>query len=177
MMQLTDSIKQKAEKIKLFAMDVDGILSDGKIIYNSYDVETKAFFVQDGVGIKALQSFGIEIAIITGRTSPMVERRARELGITHLIQGRDDKFTALQALADTLGLSLQECAYMGDDLPDLKAVREAGLGISVPNGCRETQAVADIVTGKTGGNGAVREVCDLILRAQGHYDAFIAQFE
>ena len=175
-MQLIDSIKQKAQQIKLFAMDVDGILSDGKIIYNSYDVETKAFYVQDGVGIKALQSFGIEIAIITGRTSPMVERRARELGIHHLIQGRDDKYTALSGLAEQLGLSLDECAYMGDDLPDLKAVHEAGLGISVPNGCAETQAVADIVTNKTGGNGAVREVCDLILHAQGHYDTFIAQF-
>lgn len=174
---MNEVILQKAKNIKLFAMDVDGILSDGKIIYNSYDVETKAFYVQDGVGLKALQDFGIELAIITGRTSPMVERRARELGIKHLIQGRDDKFTALSSLADELNLDLSECAYMGDDLPDLKAVREAGLGFSVPNGCAETQAVADFVTTKAGGNGAVREACELILHAQGHYYAFIAKFQ
>lgn len=174
---MLQTIYQKAKNIKLFVMDVDGVLSDGKIIYNSHDVETKAFYVQDGVGLKALQSFGIELAIITGRSSPMVERRAYELGIRHLIQGRDDKFTALTSLAEALGFDLNQCAYMGDDLPDLKAVREAGLGISVPNGCFETQSVADIVTTKSGGDGAVREVCELILRAQGHYDAFVAKFQ
>ncbi|OOR92089.1 HAD family hydrolase [Moraxella caviae] len=173
---MSTALYEKAKKIRLFAMDVDGILSDGKIIYNSYDVETKAFYVQDGVGLKALQDAGVVLAIITGRTSPMVERRARELGIHHVVQGRDDKFVALSALADELGLLLDECAYMGDDLPDLKAVREAGLGVSVPNGCSETRAVADFVTERTGGNGAVREACELVLKAKGCYDDFIAKF-
>lgn len=171
------TLTQKLQKIKLLAMDVDGILSDGRIIYNSYDVETKAFFVQDGVGLKGLLDCGITLAIITGRSSPMVERRARELGIIHVIQGRDDKFTQLDNLAVSLGLKINECAYMGDDLPDLKAIKEAGVGISVPNGCDEVRQVADFVTTKSGGRGAVREVCELILRAQGCYDAFVAGFE
>ncbi len=168
---------QKAKNIKLFAMDVDGILSDGQIIYNSYEVETKAFFVQDGLGLQALKKFGMTLAVITGRSSLMVERRAKELGIHHVIQGRDDKFAQLSRLADELGLSLSECAYMGDDLPDLKAVKEAGFGVCVPNGCQETQLAADFITSKTGGHGAVREVCDFILKAQGNYDAFIQQYQ
>ncbi|MDO4440654.1 MAG: HAD hydrolase family protein [Moraxella sp.] len=169
-------ILQKASKIKLLAMDVDGILSDGKIIYNSYDVETKAFYVQDGVGLVALRQAGIILAIITGRSSPMVARRATELGIHHVVQGRDDKYTALSALAEQLGLPLEVCAYMGDDLPDLKAIREAGLGISVPNGVSLVQEYADVITTNKGGEGAVRQVCELILKAQDKYDAFIAQF-
>ncbi|MFC0820421.1 KdsC family phosphatase [Moraxella marmotae] len=174
---MNDAIFQKAKNIKLFAMDVDGVLTDGKIIYNSYDVETKAFFVQDGVGLQAVRESGVILAIITGRTSPMVDRRAKELGIAHIIQGRDDKYTALAALADELGLTLSECAYMGDDLPDLKAVKMAGLGISVANACLQTQAVADYVTARTGGNGAVREACELILQAQDNFAAFLAKFE
>lgn len=174
---MNDDILQKAKNIKLFAMDVDGILSDGQIIYNSYEVETKAFFVQDGLGLQALRKFGITLAIITGRSSPMVERRAKELGVAHVIQGRDDKYSQLVRLADELGLDLSQCAYMGDDLPDLKAVREAGFGVCVPNGCQETKDVADFITIKTGGHGAVREVCDLILKAQGNYDAFIKQYQ
>lgn len=169
-------IEERLRGIKLFAMDVDGILSDGQIIYDAQGVETKAFYVQDGVGLKAVKQLGVTLAIITGRSSSMVERRAKELGIDHIIQGRDDKFTALLTLADALGLPLDVCMYMGDDLPDLKAVREAGVGVSVPNGCDETQAVADIVTKKRGGHGAVREVCELLLTAKGGYERFLAQF-
>lgn len=169
-------LTKRLQAVKLFVMDVDGILSDGQIIYDANGVETKAFYVQDGVGLKALKKQGIILAIITGRDSPMVVRRADELGIDHVVQGRDDKFIALSALADELGLSMSECMYMGDDLPDLKAVREAGVGVSVPNGCAETQAAADIVTTKMGGHGAVREVCEQLLKAKGVYDAFIAQY-
>ncbi len=169
-------LTQKLHNIKLFAMDVDGILSDGQIIYDANGVETKAFYVQDGVGLKAVKDLGVHLAIITGRSSPMVDRRAKELGIEHIIQGRDDKFDALSALADELGLSMDECMYMGDDLPDLKAVRQSGVGVCVPNGCTQTRAVADIVTVKTGGHGAVREVCEMLLQAKGAYEAFIAQF-
>lgn len=171
------TLTQKLQQIKLFAMDVDGILSDGRIIYNSYDVETKAFYVQDGVGLKGLSDSGIILAIITGRSSPMVERRAKELGIVHVIQGKDDKFTQLNKLAMSLGLKMDECAYMGDDLPDLKAIKEAGVGMSVPNGCDEVRQAADFVTVKSGGQGAVREACELILKAQGRYEAFVAGFE
>lgn len=170
------TIQQKAQNIKLFAMDVDGVLTDGKIIYNSDGTETKAFFVQDGVGIHALHTCGIMTAIITGRLSPMVERRAKELGIQHVIQGRDDKFVALSELAQHLELSLDECAYMGDDLPDVKAIRLAGLGLSVPNGVKQAKDSADMVTLAQGGHGAVREVCEFILMAQHKFDDYLQKF-
>lgn len=173
MFTMNQTIHEKLKKIKMLAMDVDGILSDGQIIYNTDGVETKAFYVQDGLGLQALRRHGLVLAIITGRSSPMVERRAKELGIEHVIQGRDDKYTALSGLADQLGLDLSQCAYMGDDLPDLRAICQAGFGVSVPNGCQQAQAAADLVTQKPGGFGAVREICELILVAQGHYDDFI----
>lgn len=170
-------IISKAQKIKLFAMDVDGVLSDGKIIYNSYEVETKVFFVQDGFGLVSLKKYGISLAIITGRNSPMVDRRAKELGVDYVIQGRDDKYTQLKTLAERLGLDMTQCAYIGDDLPDLKALIHAGFGVAPANAVNEVKDAADFVTQKTGGNGAVREVCDFILKAQEHYDDFIAHFK
>lgn len=176
-MNIQDDVIQKAQKIQLLAMDVDGVLSDGKIIYNSYEVETKAFFVQDGFGLASLKKYGIKLAIITGRTSPMVDRRAKELGVDYVIQGRDDKYVQLQNLADNLGLDITQCAYIGDDLPDLKAIICAGLGAAPANGVDEVKNAADFITTKTGGNGAVREVCDLILRAKGHYADLINSFK
>lgn len=173
---MNQTLLNKAKKIKLLAMDVDGVLSDGQIIYDTQGIETKAFFVQDGVGLKALQSAGIILAIITGRDSPMVARRATELGIDFVIQGRDDKLTALKTLAQDVGVTLEECAYMGDDLPDLTAICQAGLGISVPNGCTQARQAADFVTQKSGGYGAVREACELILQAQGRYEDWLATF-
>lgn len=172
----SDVVYQKGRAVRLFALDVDGVLTDGKIIYDSQGVETKEFFVQDGVGIKALQATGIICAIITGRYSPMVERRAKELGIVHIIQGRDDKLQALNELAAQLDIRLDECAYMGDDLPDVLAIKKAGLGLSVPNGNHHAKQVADYITHQSGGNGAVREACELILQAQGRYTAFLAGF-
>ncbi|MBS9779513.1 MAG: HAD hydrolase family protein [Moraxellaceae bacterium] len=171
-----EKVLDKATKIKLLALDVDGILSDGKIIYDANGIETKAFYVQDGVGIKALQNNAIQVAIITGRTSPMVAKRAEELGIKHIIQGRDDKGIALQELADSLNLQLAECAYMGDDLPDIKALQIAGLAVTVPNAHNEVKQRADFITKKSGGNGAVREVCDMILQEKGLYQAFIEKY-
>lgn len=175
--QNDSALHQKVRNVKLFAMDVDGVLTDGQLIYDSQGVESKAFFVQDGVGLKAVQQAGITLAIITGRNSPMVERRAKELGITHITQGRDDKFNALVELAQSLKIPLEQCAYMGDDLPDLKAISHAGFGISVPNGCDEVREAADFVTSVAGGYGAVREACEVILSAQGIYQKFVAEFQ
>lgn len=175
-MLIDNTIKQKASAIRLLAMDVDGVLTDGKIIYDSQGVESKEFFVQDGVGLNALKKFDIRLAIITGRQSPMVERRAKELGIDYVIQGRDDKAIALKTLAESLSLPLEHCAYIGDDLPDVGAIKGAGLGLSVANGCELAKQTADYVTTKTGGSGAVREVCELILIAQNHYDAWLSEF-
>lgn len=176
MTTLSSDVLTKLQSAKLFAMDVDGVLTNGQIIYDANGIETKAFFVQDGVGIKALKNIGMTLAIITGRTSDIVKKRADELGIDYVIQGRDDKLRALQTLADSLNIALVDCIYMGDDLPDVGAIFYAGVGIGVANACDEVKQFADIVTQKSGGAGAVREACMMILKAKGDYDAFLAQF-
>lgn len=176
---MQDLIK-KAGKVKLLVMDVDGILSNGQIIYDANGIETKAFSVQDGVGVKSLARYGILTAIITGRSSEMVNKRAAELGIDYVIQGRDDKLVALNELLSTLDKSLNisaaDCAYMGDDLPDIKAMQSVGFAATVPNAHSEVINRSGMVTTRAGGYGAVREVCDLILKGHGHYNDFIAHY-
>lgn len=168
--RFSPAILQKAQDIKLLALDVDGILSDGKLYYSNSGDEIKAFCTQDGLGIKLLQKNNIEVAIITGRTSQIVERRAGELGITSIVQGRDDKLVALKDLKKQYELEWHQIAYMGDDLPDLSAIQQAGFGASVPNGHLLVQDKADWVTSIEGGSGAVREIADLILQAQHKLD-------
>lgn len=165
-----------AKDIALLALDVDGILSDGSIYYTAQGDEIKAFNIMDGLGIKLLQHAGIEVAIITGRVSPMVARRARELGIKHLVQGREDKLTALHELLKITGISADRVAYMGDDLPDLAAIKTAKLGVTVPNAMPFVQQHADHITSRAGGKGAVREVCELILAAQGKLEDQLHKF-
>ncbi|MBO1530208.1 HAD hydrolase family protein [Psychrobacter sp. F1192] len=174
---MQDLIK-KAGQVKLLVMDVDGILSNGQIIYDANGIETKAFSVQDGVGVKSLTRYGVLTAIITGRRSAMVDKRAAEMGVNYVVQGRDDKLTALNELLSTLDPELDitaaDCAYMGDDLPDIKAMQTVGFAATVPNAHAEVIKRSDMVTTKSGGTGAVREVCDLILKGHGHYQDFIA---
>lgn len=175
---MQDLIK-KAAQVKLLVLDVDGILSNGQIIYDTNGIETKAFSVQDGVGIKSLARYGILTAIITGRSSPMVDKRAQEIGIDYVVQGRDDKLMALTELLagmKDLNISAADCAYMGDDLPDIKALQTVGFAATVPNAHSEVINRCDMVTTRAGGYGAVREVCDLILKGHGHYQDFIAQY-
>jgi 3-deoxy-D-manno-octulosonate 8-phosphate phosphatase (KDO 8-P phosphatase) len=157
---------EKARQVKLLALDVDGVLSDGRLLYANSGEETKAFCTADGLGIKLLQSEGVQVAIITGRSSDIVSRRARELGIAHLVQGRDDKLTALQELLRELDLTLSATAYMGDDLPDLAAIQACALGMTVADGCEFVASHADWRSQRPGGRGAVREACEFILRAQ-----------
>ena len=161
---------------KILVTDVDGVLTDGKISYTSDGQEIKSFHIQDGLGLKLLDRAGFEIAIITGRTSPMVERRAAELGIKHLVQGREDKCEALLALANSLGYSLEQCIYVGDDLPDLAAVRASGVGCSVADAHPAVQESADIVSQRAGGEGAMREICELILQARGQLDDILDEY-
>lgn len=156
-----------AKSIKLLLLDVDGVLSDGHITYDSQQQELKSFHIHDGLGIKLLQRHGIQVGIITGRNSPMVTRRAQELGITLLIQGREDKAAAMQTLLQEQSLVVQEVAYMGDDLPDLAAICQAGLGIAPANAVAIVRQQADLVTSNRGGYGAVREACEFILSSQG----------
>ena len=157
---------EKARQVKLLVLDVDGVLSDGRLLYSNAGDETKAFFTADGLGIKLLQSEGVQVAIITGRSSEIVARRARELGIKHLIQGRDDKLVALQELLAELNLDLSATAYMGDDLPDLAAIQACTLGMTVADGCEFVASHADWRSQRPGGRGAVREACEFILQAQ-----------
>jgi 3-deoxy-D-manno-octulosonate 8-phosphate phosphatase (KDO 8-P phosphatase) len=156
--------------IKLLLLDVDGVLTDGRITYTSERQELKSFHIHDGLGIKLLQRAGVHIGIVTGRSSPMVGRRAQELGITLLLQGREDKWVAMQSIQQDMQLSNDEVAYMGDDLPDLAAIRHAGLGIAPANAVAIVREHADLVTGSVGGAGAVREACEFILAAKGLLD-------
>lgn len=163
-------------KIQLLALDVDGVLTDGKLYFSAQGDELKAFSILDGHGIKMLLQQGIHVALITGRTSPLVARRARDLGIEYIIQGREDKKQALFELLDQLKLTRYEAAYVGDDLPDLGAIKAAMVGITVPNAHPFVKRHADLCTEVAGGQGAVREVCDLILEAKGLLDSLLTPY-
>jgi len=160
-------LHQRTSGIRLLAMDVDGVLTDGAIYLAASGDELKAFNILDGQGLKLLRNQGIQTAFITGRVSPLTETRAINLGIDHLYQGREDKAAALLELSDKTGIGVSEMAYVGDDLPDLAAIELAGLGISVPNGCATVRETADWCTTTAGGSGAVREICERLLQAKG----------
>lgn len=155
-------------RIRLFAMDVDGILTDGTLRISSDGSETKIFSVLDGMGLTRLAKVGIVTAWISGRLSGATTVRAQELKIPHLIQGRTDKSAALQELASQLGIPAEACVYMGDDDIDVPAIRWAGIGVTVPTGMPAALSAADYVSTRSAGFGAVREVCEHILAAQGH---------
>ena len=155
-------------RIRLFAMDVDGILTDGTVLISSNGTEAKRFSILDGLGLARLRDAGFPLAWISGRASGATTARATELKIPHVIQGRIDKLTALTELAASLGLPLSACAYMGDDVIDVPALRAAGLGISVPGAIAEARAAADYITKRPAGLGAVREVCDHLLATHGN---------
>jgi 3-deoxy-D-manno-octulosonate 8-phosphate phosphatase (KDO 8-P phosphatase) len=153
-------------RIRLFAMDVDGVLTDGTVAISSDGTETKGFSILDGMGLKRLEKAGILVAWISGRPSGATTARANELKIPHLIQGRTDKITALQELATQLGISSAECVYMGDDDIDAPAMTWAAIGVSVPAAMPTALAAADYVTERAAGHGAVREICDLLVQAR-----------
>jgi 3-deoxy-D-manno-octulosonate 8-phosphate phosphatase (KDO 8-P phosphatase) len=153
-------------RIRLFAMDVDGILTDGTVSISSDGTETKRFSIIDGLGLILVRASGVELAWISGRQSAATTLRAAELKVARVVQGRHDKLAVLTALACELGVALADCAYMGDDFIDAPAIAAAGIGISVPTALPAALAAADYVTRRPAGLGAVREVCDLILRAR-----------
>lgn len=172
----SQAIITAAKNIKLLLLDVDGVLTDGKLYYGNSGEELKAFNIQDGLGIKLLQQGGIQVGIITGRVSTLLQRRADELGINPVIQGREDKLTALRELLENQNLGLHQIAFMGDDLPDLSAINLVGLGITVANACSTLAAKADWQTLRSGGDGAVREAAEMILKAQGKFDTLVERF-
>jgi 3-deoxy-D-manno-octulosonate 8-phosphate phosphatase (KDO 8-P phosphatase) len=153
-------------RARLLVLDVDGVLTDGRLYYGAKGEALKTFHVRDGFGIKAVAEAGLAVAIISGRKSTMVARRARDLGIRHVAQGVSDKAAVLDKLLARLDLTLEHCVCVGDDTPDAPILSAAGLGIAVADAHPDALAAADLVTTKPGGRGAVREVCDWLLAAR-----------
>ncbi len=155
--------------IKLLILDVDGVLTDGQIFLNHKGEEMKAFSVRDGLGLKMLMAGGVEVVIITGRRSSAVAYRGRELGITDVLQGIGNKRDVCRQMIEKRGLSREEVCCMGDDLPDLTMFGEVGLTVAVGDAVQEVRERADVITTKKGGHGAVRELCEWILKGQGKW--------
>lgn len=156
----------RAKAIRLLLLDVDGVLTDGRLYYGNNGEELKAFNIQDGLGIKLLQRNGVKVGIITGRSSELLARRANELGIDLVVQGREDKLIALQEVLKTHDYRMEEIAFLGDDLPDVAVIRQVGLGVAVANARHFVVENAVWQTNASGGHGAVRELVDMILHAQ-----------
>jgi 3-deoxy-D-manno-octulosonate 8-phosphate phosphatase (KDO 8-P phosphatase) len=169
------ALLEKAARVRLLALDVDGVLTDGRLYFDHQGHELKAFNTRDGLGLKALQRNNVELAIITGRDSLIVGNRAAQLGIEHVYMGCDDKLSAYRDLLSKTGVSHEQVCYAGDDLIDLPVLQHAGLSVSVPNADPLVKERVHWVTHHAGGEGAVREICDLILHAQGRYDAWLAE--
>ena len=170
------NIMDRAKRVRVAAFDVDGILTDGRLYYTDSGEEIKAFNVQDGHGIKMLCESGIAVAIITSRSSRVVENRARDLGIEFLFQGVANKLDTMNALLKRLSVDMQAASYMGDDVIDLPVLRRCGFAASVPEAPAVVRKHAHYVTGARGGRGAVREFSELVLQAHGTLDARLAEY-
>jgi 3-deoxy-D-manno-octulosonate 8-phosphate phosphatase (KDO 8-P phosphatase) len=169
-------IERRAMRVKLLLMDCDGVLTDGRITLLDNGDEQKSFHTRDGHGIVLLHRAGLRSGIITGRTSSAVERRARDLRINYLVQGSLNKIEAFDELMARDGASLDEAAFIGDDVTDIPLMRRCGLAIAVADATYETKLAAHYVTQMAGGFGAVREVCELILRAQGRWNELMQKY-
>lgn len=165
-----------AKRIKCFITDLDGVLTDGNLYYGETGEHHKGFSVRDGLGLKLLQKSGIEIAVITASDTPIVTERFKFLNVKYLYMGQINKLSAFDDILTKMNLSKEEVSYMGDDWPDLPLIRQAGFGITVADGIDKLKEEADYVTAKIGGSGAVREVCDLILEAQGTLDKVLESY-
>jgi 3-deoxy-D-manno-octulosonate 8-phosphate phosphatase (KDO 8-P phosphatase) len=155
-------------RARLLVLDVDGVLTDGRLHYGARGEALKVFHVRDGHGVKQVAQAGITVAIISGRKSPAVTRRARELGIRHVFQGVGDKLPVLDKLLARLGLTAEQCVCVGDDTPDAPLLAAVGVGIAVADAHDDARAAAQLVTARPGGRGAVREVCDWLIAARGN---------
>jgi len=169
-------IKSIAKDIQLLVCDVDGVLTRGDVILDNTDLELKAFNIKDGLGLKLLQRANVEIAIITGRQSSVVERRMKELGISHVYQGQADKISAFEGLLNKLDITSRQVAYVGDDLPDLPLIKRSALGIAVADAHWYVRENANWITFNDGGFGAVRDIADLILDAKGLLDTIHQEY-
>lgn len=170
------SAAHRASGIEAIIFDVDGVLTDGGLYRTDDGQEIKRFHAMDGLGIRMLSDVGIQIAIITGRTSKLVADRCEELQIQHLYQGQRDKLSAFEDLCAKLQLAPQDIAYMGDDIIDLPVMRRVGLALTVPDACHEIAAIAHWTSKRHGGYGAAREACELILKARGLYAEAVKRY-
>jgi len=175
-LEFPPEVLERAEKIKLLLLDVDGILTDGGIIITGEGEEIKVFSVVDGMGIKLLQRAGVEVGILSGRFSPVTKHRAFELGIELLYQGELAKVPAFEKILRERGLREEEVAYAGDDWLDIPILKRVGLAIGVPNAWPPVNQFVHYVTKREGGKGAVREICDLILTAKGLWSKFLDSY-
>lgn len=173
---LSPALIERFKNIKLLILDVDGVMTDGGLMIGDDGQEYKTFHSHDGLGMKLLKSTGVELAIITGRTSNVVKKRAETTGIAHFYQGAEDKLVAFKDLVIKSKLEATQCAFMGDDVVDLPPMLNCGLALAVPNSPELVLSNAHYVTKKSGGKGAVREVCELIMQAQGTFDGVMAKF-
>lgn len=171
---LTPTARAALATIKVLILDVDGVLTDGQIIYNDDGSETKVFNVRDGLGLRLLQHAGIEVAIATGRRTPALQHRCQNLGVKLIFDGLRYKTPVIEHLTKATGATPDEMLFMGDDLADLSLMAKVGLAVAVANAHREVITAADIVTEAKGGHGAVREVCEAILKAKGVWETMLA---
>ena len=171
---MTPDIMSRARRIRLLTCDVDGVLTDGRIYVDDDGRETKAFSALDGVGLNLLARGNVTVAWITGSAAPAVAHRARALHVEYVIQDAADKLTAWNALREDLGIAAEECAHIGDDLPDIPVLAACGLAVTVPHAPAAVRAHAHLVTARDGGQGAVREIAEVVLAAQGRLEALTA---
>jgi 3-deoxy-D-manno-octulosonate 8-phosphate phosphatase (KDO 8-P phosphatase) len=164
--EITDRVFNAMKKIKLLICDIDGVFSDGRIYLGNHGEELKAFHTKDGYGVKALGTSGVDVAVITGRTSNIVATRMSALNVKYIVQGEENKLPALKKMAQQLNLALDEIAYIGDDMPDYECIDYVGFGIAVQDAHPSILSIANYTTFNRGGFGAVREICDLIMLSQ-----------
>ncbi len=169
------AVEERLARVRLVALDVDGVLTDGRIIVDHAGLESKEFYVRDGVAIALLERAGIATAILSGRTSAPVAHRALELRMTECVQGRPDKVAALDEILARLGIRREECAFMGDDVVDVPLLRSVGLAAAPADAHPEARAAAHLVTRAAGGRGCVRELGEAILRAKGVWDTLLRE--
>jgi 3-deoxy-D-manno-octulosonate 8-phosphate phosphatase (KDO 8-P phosphatase) len=174
--QIPAELIDKIKLVRLLILDVDGVLTDGRIVMNDLGEETKFFDVKDGHGLKVLMRCGIDVVWITGRKSMVVEHRARDLGVKEIHQLIWDKVKVFEEVLERRKLTAQEVAYVGDDIVDVPLLKRVGLAVAVNDAVFEAKQVADYVTDKDGGRGAVREVCDLLLKGQGKWDRLMERY-
>lgn len=167
---IAEPILQRAERIKLLIVDIDGVMTDGRVVYSIYGDELRFFDVQDGFGITLLNRAGLKSVIITAKKSRIVKARGRDLKMAKVYHGYVDKLKAFTKALKKFRLTPEEVCFIGDDLIDLPVLRRVGLAVSVPNAVDEVRQAAHLVTARAGGRGAVREICDLLLKAQGKWD-------